>query len=440
MALFVSCTESYPGMDYESDMDDIYNSEGSSNIPVTLYLHDAAFFDITTTRGSGAFDKNDPHNEDRIKNAIFRVYAFKDAYQNVNDDDVDMTKTMDNDKDCEFCLIDNSSDPELKKWGKATKINEQTYNMEFLKDAVAKDVDENIYYSGVHQKTGYNFFGYFIDMAKVDSTIRKKDRIYHNIVIDGTYDIMYGLANLNKTDSLRVLEIYKNRYGDARPYLKDISEIMSAGYSTFSAHRGIHPIINLNHGLTKLKFLAYPGDKTAKNIIIKNIEVLTNVKLRFTVAANDTTLLGLVPIYPDVRNSVFLADYNESTGSYEPGLRKEYVVQFNDDELGDKIHWSDRTPLKIGTSMMIMPAETISLRLHYDEVLYSKEGVIIDTVTVKPAEYKIAAPSGKFKAGRENTIHIAVFGSQPIQVTTNINAWEQGDSVLLDPDDPNFEW
>ncbi len=445
--MLCACTQSFPAMDYDDENDgEISNTEPSSKVPVTLYVSDPAFFSISATRGLGAF--GDTINQDvnltdqqRYDKSLFYVYAFRDDTQETNDASVDMKVRAENDPEAEHCLVDGGGD---KETGRVTKVNSQTFMMDFMQknsDGSLRHVD--IFYSTVNQKYGYNFFSYFIDDAKVESFKREHDRIYQDVVIDGTQDLLFGYAD--KLTEERVREEYIKKYGehnvvDLELYNEEIGNIVAAGYSTFSAHRGFYPKIQLNHALARFEFIAYPGDEKANNMTIKQILVCTPSKLRMTVAANDLKDVNVDKV-PDAKlDTLYVGEFRD--GEYKDTLKTEYKVEFRPEDKDKYVF--DRQSVNIGAGIMVLPEDTLRLVLVHDEVIPIKaddETVIgYDTLTVR-TKYKVTLPpEQKFESGERNVIRIVVYGLQPIEMTASIAAWKPGDSVDVNPDDPDFEF
>lgn len=436
MPLLFSCTRSYPGLEYEDD-NGFSNGEGSTSTPIMLFLNDPQFFTMATTRGTGVFE---PDNKNKYNNATFHVFAFRDA------EDVNMNMTLASDSDRYDCLIDGD---EFFK-GRLVKMNkDNSGEMEFIRDE-ENGVTEYLYYGSKYQELGYNFFGYYIDDYELTSgnSVRTKDEIYHNVDIDGSQDIMCGYSReLTPEYVLSILKKNGNTSGSSM--ITERNNILNYGYSTYAAHRNVNPVIDLKHVLTRLKFEAYAGDNTSHNITITNIELKSRTKGKLTVAATDLSKVGLQVDETQTPKSLYLKEASVDGVEQTTPLRQDYYkVELKKGDINK--YWTDRTPLPIGESLMVMPSDSYQLIIHYNEL--RKENEDSDKMVLRKgikAEYTINAPklavnydeasdNYLFKGGYAYTIKIAVYGLQPIEISTQIEGWKEGGSLGIDPDEnPN---
>lgn len=459
-----SCSESYPSLEYEDDKDVIKNDEASDKTPIMLFVQKPSLFSITT-RGTGAFDPNESNFEAKRQNMLLHIFAFH------NTPDVNMAESMNSvhggasEPDYENCLIDNGVNSGNLYWmGRPARLNSDNEGVEILKDKVTKE-PELLYYSSVHQDYGYNFFAYYIDdfEPNASNTTRTRNEIYHNIDIDGSQDIMCGYSpklqigdvmddlgyNVRKDGIISEFiaqEMYDNILSDTEK--SNINNILSYGYSTYSAHRGVNPTIDVKHQLARLKFTAYPGDARSENITITGIEVQTRTQGKLTVAATDLSKVGLTFREDQPLSSIYLREKSVDGIEKNQPLRDDYynIVLTEDDKKLPNSQWYDRTATPIGDCLLVPPAENIRLILYYKEKYKISEdgdeyGIryphVIYDVPAPDEEQNIEETSGikKFKAGYSYNIKIAVYGLQPIEIVAQMEGWKDGGDVDLDEDD-----
>ncbi len=456
VCLLTACSKSYPGVEYPYEEGDyVQNAEADFNTPVVVNLSDPALLAVTT-RGSGAIDKDVKLNE--VK---FRAFAFRD------DPNVDMTVDIEDDPDKENCLISGTGDMGMPLRAQSNEPEESTGEAEFYDEENNK---QTLYYSYKNQEIGYNFFAYFLDDINPTAVHREKGRIAYDIEIDGSNDLLYGYAP-KLTYNYVYSRLLESGY-EAGSMLEDIVQeqiknVLNFGYSAYSSHRGINPVIDLKHALTRLTFKAYPGDKkTAEgqdpnDVKIIGVEFITKKQATFIVAHTDTNALGLMldELAPDDHH-LFLRD-DPDDAKFEPyakparkdGLPFESTIEEADSCLKDYVvnvlpgeenkQWWERTPVDVGESMMLFPSEEIKLIIYYEENFPEDPNNIKQYYTEKtitPPTNHLDSETGKpmFLAGKSYSVSIAVYGLQRIDVGVNVAPWESGGDVEIVPEgEPN---
>ena len=198
-----SCSESYPGLEYDKTQGNkgIENQEGSNGVtPVMVFVNEQNIFSVKT-RGVGAFEPDDRNNENRLANSTFYVYAFRNNnYQSGPDElkqPTDFTwynYATDNigrrgqkDEKNVNCLLDGTD----YNYGMETTLHPHgSGKLEYK----LEDGQEAPKYYSAYGDIPYNFFAYYLDDAKVLSANRSADKISYDIEIDGTQDLMCGYA------------------------------------------------------------------------------------------------------------------------------------------------------------------------------------------------------------------------------------------------------
>lgn len=437
-----ACSESYPGLEATKNSETT-NQEGMDKTPIMLYVNEQDIFSVST-RGTGAFDSEDTTFK-KLDNSTFYVYAFRSAKdaQGPLTSEVDLRKSAystsasSKDSDNESCLVDGSN---YNLGMSATSDHDGALNLQSQTEVGA----DHLYYSSMYQDVGYNFFAYYIDNFKPTSenTHRSADKISYDIDIDGMQDILCGSAP-SITDSL-----YKARYSKISTISDaDKNKIINIGaYSTFAAHRGVDPQIDLKHALTRLRFTAYPGDENANNITINKIVLQSRTKGTLTVAARDKDSVGIT--FSNATSNLSL--HEASPDGIQPCA--EFVpktVTYTPDM--ESLNWYDRTGLRLGESMMLCPDTAYIVTLYYTQAVDygGTTGVIDKQIT---STYKIKAPQTSesfdkalnryaFMAGKVYDIKVAVYGLQTIKISVTIAGWQEVETpILIDPDqDPDLD-
>ena len=261
---FMACTESYPTLILEETKANIHdlNSDSTANrTPVLLFINQQDLFTVTATRGMGEFPPEDKNNYS--KGAVY-IYAFRDGRNTQGEltSYADLTKSAyatgyPHDPDFADCLIDGDDYTlGLRTFVRPGSSGELKYTAEDLKEDTLITYDQIMdhvcYYSDRHQEAPYNFFAYYIDELDKNRVLnsnvhRTRDSIWYDISIDGTQDIMCGMAPPLK-------DVLDTWYPNQNKRLSDNERsVIRNGYSKFSADRDIHPYIRMEHIISKIK-------------------------------------------------------------------------------------------------------------------------------------------------------------------------------------------
>ena len=333
---------------------------------------------------------------------------------------------------------------------------------------------------------GYNFFAYSVgdistdDFSTDDKSVdwgqceRLEDQVvYRNFTVDGSQDVMAGYAPPIKY----VLSSVPNLTDTER------EQIQQFGYSTFAAQRGIAPMINLRHLLTRIKFQALPGDESASKTTIDAIYVRCHNKGDFVVAHRDTTQVGFYP-YENQVSDVYVHD---KPVILQDGNGKQYLQpsQIHDtsvytpengnvDELTDdmlwRVEWKDEyyvrdddgypiyrkplnqrgEPVHLGDNLMVPPSENLDIYIKFTYKLGEyNERKFINHYTINAADLVESNPKREkyyldddyfkktgekryiFKPGYFYVITHAVYGISQSRAYAYVDAWKEGDTEIM---------
>ena len=365
-ALFTGCsTESYPGLSYEGGAeptnDETLDNDDAVGTPVRVYVNEQTFYSITggaasrqqdmdMTRGVGSFqilndqdivnkwsqlsDEEKMLIKQKYERSNFYIYAFRAKEQLQPNPDapdfrrynlVDETNpnghapspSYADTKDRWHCLVDGQ-DYYKGLLANLEMTQEDNGAMFNLKTKLKPDGsgDRQVIYYPDRGDVGYNFFAYSVgdistdDFSTTDKTVdwgqcdRREDQVvYRNFTVDGSQDIMAGYAPPIEY----ALSAAPNLTDSEKDQIKDF------GYCTFAAHRGIDPMINLHHEMTRIRFRGAAGDESSQHTAIHSIRVRCYNKGDFVVAHRDTNQVGFHPYTQstDMLNEIFVHDRSE---------------------------------------------------------------------------------------------------------------------------------
>lgn len=464
MLLTTSCNSSYPGLDYEPNPDELPKNDEditADKTPIKVYTNNPGYFSLVSdTRGTGAFEEGDMA---KYLDGTFHVFAFRannPGGQGVLTADPDLTrsayaKSGADDEAHTSCLLDGES----RLLGMPFKFENDVFTSTL--GTLAKQVDYDLYWSDRYQDVGYNFFGYHIDdfTPTEANTERTPDHISYDIDLDGYRDILLGYAEPIKSEDFEEGGIYgKDKIQNLTDADREKILATPGFYSTYAAHRNINPIIRMKHQLVLMKFKAYAGAESAKNIRITGVSIYAPTKAKMYVATRNLEDCHMeFDFSGEENNTVFnwkelqLSEQGERTydadgnvvaiGAY-PGKLKDggYTVEW-DPSWTNSTPADARNPQQLGAGILLPPAESYRVTLKYE---FNKGTDVNPNWEAHETVYKVA-PAKKsiddrptFEAGYLYNIKIAVFGLEKIEIGGSVEGWKQGDDVVIDPDDnPN---
>lgn len=444
IASLMACSQSYPTLIIDEPtgtLDDLNTDEEPAKVPIMLFVNPQEFFSITATRGMGVFPPSD--DPEAIEKGTFYVYAFRSGYNRqgtVLRDLPDLTQTAyatghAHDTDNANCLLDGAD----YNLGVATKLTANSSGELKYKNEIADD--QEYYYSTTYQEVPYNFFGFYIDdLPTAGRTHRTDTRIWYDLAIDGSQDLMCGMApelnsipeNALPGDNRTVLE---TRYEKQFQTLSDVEKatIRSiGGYSTFAAHRKIQPSIDIKHVLTQLKFIAYPAGSSANDIIITGIDVKCQNNIHMTVASQDPKLypIGIEP-YGAKETLKVVTDNPDKMGD-----QTGYIVPYTPDM--ESKEWYERDFVEIGNPIMLPPSTSFDIVIRAAQLIKIREDAPaqVHPFTMEK-NIKLTEEGKQFEAGSRYNINMAIYGRQQIEIYTSVEDWKKGGDVFIDDDEDN---
>lgn len=465
MLLATSCNSSYPGLDYEPNPDELPKNDEDiaiDKIPIKVYTNNPGYFSLVSdTRGTGAFEEGDMP---KYLDATFHVFAFRafnPGGQSVLTEDPDLTrsayspnKETSNDPNNTSCLLDGKD----YNLGMPFKFEKDVFTSTL--GTLTKQVDDDVYWTERYQDVGYNFFGYHIDDFEptAATTERTPDHIAYNVELDGYRDILMGYADPITEEDFAEGGIYgKDKMQNITDAERDKILATPGCYSTYAAHRNINPIIRMKHQLVLMKFKAYAGAESAKNIRITGVSVYAPTKAKMYVATRHLEDCRMeFDFSGETNNEGFnwkelqLSEPGERTtdadgnvvaiGKY-PGKLKDggYTVDW-DPSWTEATPADARNPQQLGAGILLPPADSYRVKLTYEYYDGSRNEWLphVTEYKVRPAK-KDNGDASLFEAGNLYNIKIAMYGLEKIELGGTVVGWiEDGSVKPIDPDEnPN---
>lgn len=380
------CTDkSYGGFEEEEILDDT-----TEPIPVKVHVGSSGSI---IPKGSGVMGESQ-----EWRGAKFYVYAFNR----------DMFSTFDvtSKTNSSLCLIDGSKDVPGSLAGKEAYMSETSTIVAWA------GPDEKVYYPfGSESGTIYDFFAYYVDDIVIEpkDISRKENRIVMQVEIDGTQDLMSSKARV-LADQLAGFEDEQERL-----YMENYC------YSYYAARKGIDPVFIFKHHLTKVDFILTPAyNSTGKRkVSVRKIEVRSPYKAMFTVADKaNADNLGVV--FDD--NDLMNLPVREKGGVPMPEDR--YVIETLDSPT------SAKTPVRIGTSLLVAPADGYEAYIYMDETW--EDGTV--KIYEEPQRIVLSNAEG-FLPGNGYTVNISLYGATRMDVGVTLTKWNDGGRIEIDDED-----
>ncbi len=466
----VSCSDSYPGLEYTSGNGaGISNDESSSHVPIMVFTNEQNYFQVTATRGTGPFDKDYglDYWENMYQTGRIYVYAFRCGVGRQADivGEADLTVSRwaagDDESDESYgknCLVDGKGGHGMKMTFTEDQPGYLKYEYDFFNDQDdSKEYGYMRYYGKKYNEVPYNFFAYYLDDAMNDiQPKRETGKIWYEFDIDGSQDIMCGYAPFPK-DMNELLQ--KKGIKDCTDAEKN-NILNIGGFSAYAAQRGLNPEVDLKHELVRLEFLAYPGDYGADELQIQKIEVECKRHCEIIVASKNPDEVGTS--FTGGYGNVELKEKSDGKSKEEelkPFKLKECNLSYKEWK-ANAANGKEDNYYRIGSCLMLPEPEVsedgtyaYKIKLTFGQPKiesYEKDGmgnlkkdedgnlipiyVKNDDGTIKlipvTATYNVKLSNGvNFKKGYKYPITLKVYGFKEITISSNLPTWESGEDI-----------
>ena len=445
MCALTSCHDLYPVMLY-GDMgeqggfggrDDL----GSMLIPVKAYISDPSYINVSTrAASSGPLDRYGDREKyiNKYRNMQLRTWAFRCTQDNstAHSAPADMRATMTTDTHRDDCLVsalDGTHNGALTrlvdKWPNGVADGQLLY----FYDSEDAAVPTTLYYDRDNYETGYNFFACLTDGAETSAPVATDGNVSMDIEIDGTNEVMAGAA---PTMSIHLLN---SRYSDEEIWHLTDDERQTiasiGGYSAYASRHGVDPIIDLRHQLARLRFRAFPGNFNCQGITITGIKVYSHRTGKLVAAAHNPTDVTITAT--GKRDTLYL--HETSIDGLQPCAPfEEKTVEWYEDEA--HLRATERTPLILGSDIMLIPEEEYDMYMDYRQLIGDRENSPTQVMKYYRGSYQLYPPktadnydktkgSYVFKPGKVYDIGVIIYGLERIEVTSSIETWKDGGEI-----------
>ncbi|WP_288314607.1 fimbrillin family protein [uncultured Mediterranea sp.] len=314
----------------------------------------------------------------------------------------------------------------------------------------------------------YSFYGYHIDNIE-GSTFNVADKTVTGITITGTEDLMAA-----KTKTVEEAT-YADIWGDIT--VEDQALVADRAFSAWTARRGIQPILQFNHLLTRLQFNVIAGQASAARFSYNGASWTENLSPanlpNDEEDQNKSTAVFITGIkVKNVKTSEITIDLDAQTATSAAATADQELelkgttdtdTNGNLDDLtatapegflesgNDETH---PTKTQVGESIMLLPGDAeIELEIAVSQLVVDTENATTEeaktyttktetlTATIKASDIKQtgsttdSANKTTFEAGDSYNINITVYSFQRIEVSAELTAWKEGGDINIAPGD-----
>ena len=432
LMVMTACGNLYTGDEtiFDPDRDESIKEE---SVPVMVAFDDP-YYNILS-RGVGKIDPEDewfngkmnPVNEDGTPNVEAKPRFFIYAFRKNNPYGYDITRELDPD----ICLVDGSCGMQ-KEYAK-------TYPEQMLEGhgkwayyngngsfATWRFTDDKLFYSDKEQFLPYEFFAYYHDGAASGPVVRTRDEISFPVKIDGSHDLMCGVAKLTE-EQLAAIETMEDE--------EEKQQIQEFHYSTYSGRRNIWPIFQMRHQLAYVRINLIAGNAFGDAVKVHDLKLETHTEGNFVVVNREKDVKAIFPGNAGIEQ---LSLRNIETG--QPILKKSEIETDDTWEKRDiYLEWNEdgtQPPAITAGELLIPPGNNVILHTwlsngdtHWEEE--HTELPIGDKVETNMGDYMAKG----FVAGKTYNLNITVYGPKQISIDVEATPWKDGGDVDVDMED-----
>ncbi len=364
----------------DKDYDDYDNGVP---VPVVVAVGDET---VAYTKGSGAVDYDEGK---QFKDADIYVYAFKRG----------TSFTSLASSSSKNCLVDGSLDSSSSRLGRKAYYSGD--------DDYLTWADSDIYYPTGREP--YDFYAYYIDKLSVSSSSvsRTASRISFPVTIDGSSDLMSAKSSLDESS------LSSEQFSSVEKKL-----IVQYAFSSYTARRGVDPVLKFSHHLSRLRFCLYPGSDKANTVMVNEITVKSKATGEFTVVSTNENEIGVDFSSSSSKSDLFLA---EADGT---ALKQDYYRTDYSGDFSEALY--ERPSVQVGGTLLVAPDT------EYEVTVKMKEAKERDHITRTTFTLRL---DGGFLASHQYEVRLAIYGMMDARPTVQMERWGDGGSIRIDEED-----
>lgn len=281
----------------------------------------------------------------------------------------------------------------------------------------------------------FDFWGYRLDGAEGNNQpVAGTDSLTIDFEIDGSQDVMVAKAAPSPEDVIKMTD-------------EAGTDLSVRAFSSWAARRGVQPVLNFKHLLTRLTFEIVAGDSLAAGkgenlsaIRVTNIRVYSKKTGSLIIAYTpDATVENQIAWTPGQEYAPL--ELKERLDGDTPdkqlvALATNGVIQPTWNSL---THESDT--LKVGEALLVSPEDEYAFEivLEQDALTSKNADAQMETISrVVPAT--ITRENSSFLAGHSYRVQVKLYGLQEISISTALTAWtDDPETIFINPEDESWQ-
>jgi hypothetical protein len=315
--------------------------------------------------------------------------------------------------------------------------NAPFYTPDGAQTGIATPLSDSIKYYPTQGR--YDFWGYRLDDAEVETPVFTDDSLSINFKINGSQDVMVAKAVPTQADTTK-LHAGGNDEADR-------------AFSAFAARWGVQPNLDFRHLLTRLTFDVIPGGESTIDpvtpVIVDSIRVISPNQGTLTIAKVGDVRGEKQCIWwaKDAQEKLLtdtLSLMQRDTASVTTAANN--LIKLIPDSLKGCGHMDNTDPqnpvfvpdtVRIGEALLVAPDVTsykmiLYLRQPSQMTLNSQDNTDIPYVY---KDYIKLSDSSAFQKGYSYKVQIKLWGLTDIKISTTLGKWEEGETIVLKPED-----
>ena len=333
----------------------------------------------------------------------------------------------------------------------------------------------------------YSFYGYHIDnIQNTTPTFNSTTKTVSGITITGTEDLM--AAKTKGASSAN----YPTSFANMQSAQEDTTLVAQRAFSAWTARRGIQPILQFNHLLTRLQFNVIAGNQEAAasyydtdetawkenktpetldtDATHQNLSTAVKINaIRVVKVKTDNITIDLGKETPDATSSTETAEgtltlmgtadlvNNDTPETQTPDGNLDALTATSPlayDAAGTNYVEDGAYPKKtpVGESIMLLPGDaTIDIEIDLSQLVVDTEDLngtpltyaeksetlkaTLNASDIKTSGTTDSANKTQFLAGESYSINITVYSYQRIKIDAELTPWKDGGEINITPGD-----
>lgn len=281
----------------------------------------------------------------------------------------------------------------------------------------------------------FDFWGYRLDGAEGNNQpVAGTDSLTVDFEIDGSQDVMVAKAVPSAEDVLKMTD-------------ETGTDLSARAFSSWAARRGVQPVLDFKHLLTRLTFEIVAGDSLAAGKG-ENLSAIRVTNIRVKSKATGSLIIAYTQNATVENQIAWAADQEYRALELKERLTgdtpdKELVALATNGVIQPT--WNSLTEesdtVKVGEALLVSPEDQYEFEIALEQDAYTSKGdnAQMETISrVVPAT--ITRDNSSFLAGHSYRVQVKLYGLQEISISTALTAWtDDPETIFINPEDESWQ-